>query len=102
MPIPSMSRRARSAAQRAFGFASPVERQCAGDGFDEPKVFVRGGGEKGGISPPGCDDDEESAEKRSAFKCAAASLPTSRMCRFTSGQPPDGTLGFGFTLLPLG
>jgi hypothetical protein len=45
MTTPSMSRRARSApkdTQRAFNLAPPVERQYAGDGFDELKVLVRG------------------------------------------------------------
>jgi hypothetical protein len=59
-------------AQRAFNLAPPVERQYAGDGFDELKVLVRGCREKGGVPPPGSDDDNESADKRSALENAAA------------------------------
>ncbi len=40
-------------AQRAFNLAPPVERQYAGDSFDELEVLVRGCREEGGGSPHG-------------------------------------------------
>src|ERR1700736_6103735 len=58
--------------QRAFNLAPPVERQYAGDGFDELKVLVRGGREEGGVPPSDRDDDGESADKRDALDRAAA------------------------------
>ena len=43
-------------AQRVFNLAPPVERQYAGDSFDELKVLVRGCREEGGVPPPGRDN----------------------------------------------
>jgi hypothetical protein len=59
-------------AQRAFNLAPPVERQYAGDGFDGLKVLVRGCREEGGVPPSGRDNDDKSADKRSALERAAA------------------------------
>jgi hypothetical protein len=59
--------------QRAFGLAPPVKRQCAGDDFDELKIFVRSRREEGCVPPPGCEDNGESADERRALECAAAS-----------------------------
>jgi len=58
--------------QRAFDLASPVKRQFAGDNFDEPKICVRRRREEGRVPPPGCDDNGEGADERSALECAAA------------------------------
>src|ERR1700693_3085485 len=59
-------------AQRAFNLASPVNRQDAGDDFDEPKVLVRGCREEGSVPPPRPDDNQEGANKRSTFENAVA------------------------------
>jgi len=59
-------------AQCAFSLAPPVKRQRAGNNFDKPKIFVRSRGEERRVPPPGRDDNGESADKRSALKCAAA------------------------------
>src|SRR5260370_17267588 len=55
-------------AQRAFNLAPPVNRQDAGDGFDEPKILVRGCREKAAVPPPGPDDNQQCTYKRRAFK----------------------------------
>ena len=59
-------------AQRAFNLAPPVEWQYAGDGFDELKVLVRGCREERGVPPPGCYNDDKSADKRCTLERAAA------------------------------
>ena len=58
--------------QRTFDLAPPVKRQFAGDDFDEPNICVRSRREEGRVPPPGREDNAESADERSALKCAAA------------------------------
>src|ERR1700686_182410 len=59
-------------AQPAFDLTPPVKWQYAGDGFDKLKVLVRGCRQDRGIPPPGRDDNEESADERSALESTAA------------------------------
>jgi hypothetical protein len=49
-----------------------VKRQCAGDDFDELKIYVGSRSEEGCVPPSDRDDNGESNDKGSAFECAAA------------------------------
>ena len=57
-------------AQRALGLAPPVERQCTGDDFDEPEIFVRSRRKEGCVPPPGRHDNGESADECGALEYA--------------------------------
>jgi hypothetical protein len=59
-------------AQRALDLAPPLNRQYAGDCFDDPKVFVRSCCEEGGVPPPSPDDNQKSADQCSALESAVA------------------------------
>ena len=87
-------------AQRAFDLASPIKRQRPGHSFDDLKIFVGRHGEKGGVPPPGRDDEGKSADERSALEGAeGAARPASTRCRFTVGKRREGT--FQLSLFPL-
>src|SRR6202023_2500191 len=81
-------------AQRAFSLAPPVERQYAGYGFDELKILVRGCCEEGGVPPPGRDNNDESADKRSALERAAAGRFANEHHVSVHGWSTAGMMGF--------
>jgi hypothetical protein len=86
LPIPASAREHRSASvkrefqlthpcpatERTSGPYSPSQTAICGDDFDELKICVRSRREEGRIPPPGRDDNDESADERSALECAAA------------------------------
>ena len=89
-------------AQRALNLAPPVERQYAGDGFDELKVLVRGCREKEASHHQATTMITKAPTSAAPLKTPRpAALPTSIMCRFMVDQRLEGTLQFGYRGHPL-
>jgi len=87
-------------AQRAFDLAPPIKRQRPGHSFDEMKVFVGRHGEKGGVPPPGRDDEGKSADERSALEgTEAGGSPREHEMSVHGGSTARGT--FQLSLFPL-
>ena len=62
-------------AERAFGLACPVRGQDTRGRLNQPKIFVGSSGQDRGVPEPEDDDQNEGADERGGFECAAPDPP---------------------------